>query len=508
MRQTTAACMADTAAQLLPAADRGQPAPACHLAAAVALILGGGCLVIVTGCRTVGPDYRSPPLAALVNAPAAQGPFISASGSEFSQQPTPHAWWRLYDSTPLDQLVNEALVANTDLRAARANLERSAALLEQVQARRQPTAAVNFDPSYQQLSAESYLYPSSVSPSGLYDTGLTVNYDLDLFGRLRRAVEAAQADDEAVKAAYDLTKINIAAETARAYAEVCSAGEQLAVARRSLQLQLRSTAVTERLVEAGRASKLDFTRSSGLAAQISANIPSLEAQRSNSLYRLAALTGHPPSEYPRSVESCSQAPRVRQPIPVGDGMSLLRRRPDVREAERQLAAATARIGVATADLYPDVTLGISAGSTGALTDILTSPTNRYGIGLGIHWQANQSVARAQIKAAGAAATGALANFDGVVLKALRDTEIALTTYARDRLRDEDLGTAQARAGQAEDEAQQLYNGGKTDFLSLLDAQRTLASADGALAASHAQLATDQVAVFLTLGGGWESEETR
>jgi len=253
---------------------------------------------------------------------------------------------------------------------------------------------------------------------------------------------------------------------------------------------------------------LDFTRSSGLAAQISANIPSLEAQRSNSLYRLAALTGHPPSEYPRSVESCSQAPRVRQPIPVGDGMSLLRRRPDVQEAERQLAAATARIGVATADLYPDVTLGISAGSTGALTDILTSPTNRYGIGLGIHWQANQSVARAQIKAAGAAATGALANFDGVVLKALRDTEIALTTYARDRLRDEDLGTAQARAGQAEDEAQQLYNGGKTDFLSLLDAQRTLASADGALAASHAQLATDQVAVFLTLGGGWESEETR
>ena len=179
------------------------------------------------------------------------------------------------------------------------------------------------------------------------------------------------------------------------------------------------------------------------------------------------------------------------------------RRPDVREAERKLAAATARIGIATAELYPRVTLGASAGSTGALTDMVTAPTNRYGMGLGIHWQANQSITRAQIAAAGAAARGALARFDSVVLTALRDTEGALATYARDRQRDEDLAAAQARAREAEQEAQRLHDRGKTDFLSLLDAQRTLASADGALAASHAQLATDQIAIFLALGGGWE-----
>jgi len=461
-------------------------------------------LAALIGCRSVGPDYRAPPSAALVNAPAAERPFVSASSSAFSPEAVPNAWWRLYDSTSLDELVDEALAANTDLRAARANLERSAALLDQARAQRQPSAAINFDPSYQQLSAESYLYPGSVAPSGLYDTGLAVSYDLDLFGRLRRAVEAAKADDEAVKAVYDLTRINVAAEAARAYADVCDAGEQLEVARRSLELQLRSAAVTKRLVEAGRASSLDSTRSSALAEQLRANIPSLEARRSNALYRLAALTGRTPSEYPRAVESCSQAPRLRQPIPVGDGMSLLRRRPDVREAERQLAAATARIGVATADLYPSVTLGLSAGSTGALTDILTGPTNRYGIGLGIHWQANQSITRARIAAAGATVKGDLAIFDGVVLKALRDTESALTTYARDQQRDEDLTAAQARASEAENEAQQLYGGGKTDFLSLLDAQRTLASADGAVAASHAQLAIDQVTLFLTLGGGWQT----
>jgi NodT family efflux transporter outer membrane factor (OMF) lipoprotein len=428
---------------------------------------------------------------------------MGASGAEFAQEPIPNAWWYLYDSAVLDQLVAEAMAANTDLRAAEANLERSAALLDEARAQRKPSVSVNFDPSYQELSAESYLHSGSLAPTGLYDTGLSVSYELDLFGRLRRVIEAAKADNEAIKAAYDLARINVAAETARAYAAVCNTGEQLAVARRSLQLQLRSAQVTQRLLEAGRAPMLDFTRSSGLAAQLKAAIPSLEAERSNALFRLAALTGRPPTEYPRSVESCVEAPRLRQPIPVGDGMGLVRRRPDVREADRRLAAATARIGVATAELYPRVTLGVSAGSTGSLTDLFTADTNRYGMGLGIHWQANQSITRAQIAAAGAAASAALARFDGVVLTALRDTEGALITYVRDGQRDADLATAQARAREAEQEARRLYSGGKIDFLSLLDAQRSIASADAALAASHSQLASDQIAIFLTLGGGWE-----
>ena len=470
----------------------------------VALPLGlSACLLASPGCRTVGPDYRGPPPASVLNAPAAQAPFINASGPEFAPQSAPAAWWHLYDSAVLDQLIDQAIAANTDLRAAQANLERSAAYLEEARARQQPSASINFDPSYQQLSAESYLHPGPVTATGLYDTGLSVSYEIDLVGRLRRLIEAATSDEEAIKAAYDLTKITVAAETARAYAMVCNTGEELTVARRSLQLQLRSAAVTQRLLEAGRAPVLDFTRSAGLVAQLRAAIPSLEAQRSNALYTLAALTGRPPSEYPRSLESCIEAPRLYQPIPVGDGAALLRRRPDVREAERRLAAATARIGVATADLYPRVALGLSAGSTGALTDILSGPTNRYGIGVGIHWQANQSVTRAQIAAAGSTARAALALFDGVVLTALRDTETALSTYARERERDRDLSDAQCRAQEAEQQAQRLYNGGKVDFLSLLDAQRTLASADGALAASHAQLATDQIAIFLALGGGWE-----
>jgi multidrug efflux system outer membrane protein len=455
------------------------------------------------GCRSVGPDYHGPPESAVVNAPAAHGPFVSSSDHTFSEELAPSEWWRLYTSAQLDELVTAALVANTDLRIAQASLERSAALLREARAARQPTAEVNLDPSFQQLSPESYLHSGALSPTGLYDTGVSVSYELDLFGRLKRGVEAAKADDEAVRAAYDLTKVTVAAETARAYADVCNAGEELEVTRRSLQLQVQSTETTRRLVEAGRTSSLDLTRSSGQVAQVRANIPTLEAQRMNALYRLAALTGKPPAEYPRSVESCATAPHLQQPLPIGDAAALLRRRPDVREVERELAAATARIGVATADLYPRVTLGASAGSTGATEDFLTTPTNRFGIGLAIHWQANQSLARARIAQASAAEKLVLARFDGVVLTALRDTESALTTYGRDLQRDSDLTTAQARAREAEQQAKRLYVGGKMDFLALLDAQRTLASADDAVAASHARLATDQVAIFLALGGGWE-----
>jgi outer membrane protein, multidrug efflux system len=150
-----------------------------------------------------------------------------------------------------------------------------------------------------------------------------------------------------------------------------------------------------------------------------------------------------------------------------------------------------------------VTLGASAGSTGAIDSFLATRTNRYGIGLAIHWQANQSLARARIAEAGALNKLALAQFDGVVLTALRETESALITYSRDMERDGDLVTAQARARESEQQAKRLYLAGKIDFMSVLDVQRTLASADDAVAASHARLADDQVTIFLALGGGWE-----
>ena len=461
-------------------------------------------LAALAACRTAGPRYAGPPPDAAANAPSATGAFASAGSPAFSPEVAPGDWWRLYRDPRLDALVREAFAANTDLRAAEANLERSQALVREARAARQPTAALTVNPSYQQLSTESYLQPGVIAPLGLIDAGVQVTYEFDLFGRLHRGVQAAAADDEAVRAARDLVKVTVAADAARAYAEVCGAGEQLAAARRSLALQKQSGALTARLVRAGRGTALDLTRSVAQISQFQADIPALEAAQRNALYRLAVLTGRPPAAYPRELEGCSAPPRLLTPLPVGDGAALIRRRPDIREAERDLAAATYRIGVSTAQLYPTVNLGVSAGTTGAIGDAFTAPTNRYGVGPTLSWQLNQSPARARIAQAQAETRVRLAQFDGAVLTALREAETALTTYAHDLDRHAALAAVTAQARIAVAQALTLYHGGRVGFLSLLDAERSLASAESALAASDTQLSADQIAIFLALGGGWQA----
>jgi outer membrane protein TolC len=256
---------------------------------------------------------------------------------------------------------------------------------------------------------------------------------------------------------------------------------------------------------AGRAAALDLTRSQALVEQSRASLPQLEAERRAALFRLAALTGRPAADIPAEAERCATPPRLTRPLPVGDGAALLRRRPDVRQAERQLAAATARIGVATADLYPTISLGGSVGSIGLVQHFLAPATNAFGIGPSLTWSPNQSAARARIRGASAAADQALARFDGVVLTSLRETETALDTYAKALERDAILRAQRDQAQQALDQTRTLYQAGKLGFLPVLDAQRQLAAAESALAASETQLSANQVAIFLALGGGWSDE---
>jgi hypothetical protein len=192
----------------------------------------------LSACAAVGPNYRTP-AAAVVNAPAAKAPFKSAAASAFAQQDPPDHWWRLYKDPTLDRLVEQALAANTDLHVAEANLERSEALLRAARAARQPDVTVNYGASDTERSAAAYVHKGPIPTAGLYDTGLAVSYDLDLFGRLRRGVEAASAQTEAFRAARDLARVNVAAETVRAYAEVCDAGAETAATEHVIELQGR-----------------------------------------------------------------------------------------------------------------------------------------------------------------------------------------------------------------------------------------------------------------------------
>lgn len=454
----------------------------------------------LAGCTTVGPDYE-PELPRAT----AQASLHASSDGPFVPETPPADWWRLYDDPRLDGFVADALAANTDLRIASANLAEARAVLRQVRAGRSIDTSISGGVSYERQSGAALGTDTEMPDSELYDAGLDVGYQVDLFGQVRRAVEASRADVEAVQAAYDLTRVSVVAETVRAYADACNAGRRLSVAQRSVEVQEQTFDLTRRLLEGGRATAMETSQAGALLEQTRAEIPTLEALQQTALYRLAVLTGRPPAEFPREVASCAAPLRLDSPIPVGDGAALLARRPDVRAAERRLAAETARIGVATAELYPSISLGGSIGTTASsLGDLASGAAFRYSIGPLISWSfPNVAVARAHIAQAEASADAALAEFDRAWLTALQETESALTNYARGLDRSAALRRGVEQAREAARIARLRYEAGREGFQIVLDAERQLSSAEAALAQSEAQLSTDLVALFLSLGGGWQ-----
>ncbi len=469
---------------------------------ATALALLG--VTVVMGCTTVGPDYALSD-DAVARTPAASAPFIGASDQpSISARPLPAHWWRLFETPALDALIEAALTHNADLRVAQANLERAQAQLQDARAQARPTVALNGDPTYGHTSGVQAAQPEHRPPDGFsYSAGATVSYAVDLFGQIRRAEEAATGEAQAARAAVDAARVTVAAETTRAYVDACGAGMQLAQAQHAVEVQGESLSVTRRLLNAGRGTPLDVTRAQAQWQQLKAARPPLKAQRRIALYRLATLTGQTPSAFPPVLAECDTLPRMAQAIPVGDGAALLARRPDIRQAERQLAAATARIGVATDDLYPKITLGLSGASAGPATRLGEPGTFSWNLGPLISWTLPNTVAaRARIAQAEASTKAQAAHFDSVVLTALRETESALTQYARQQDRDADLAQARDASAQAAEQARRLFEHGKTDYLIVLDAERTLAQNDSAWAASRAALVDRQIAIFMALGGGW------
>ena len=452
----------------------------------------------------VGPDYRTPP------APAgATAPLVSLNPAVETASEPPDDWWRLYDDPRLDALIAEAFAANTDLAAAEANLSAARAVLEASRAGRYPTTTVKAGAVYgRDAGTDEILEIVGAQPKTIwiFDDVLDVSYELDLFGRVRRSIEASREDAQAVAAARDGLRVTLAAETARAYAQICTLGEQIAVARRSLALVARQADITVQRHDAGANSTFDVLRAQGLVAQVRAAIPPLEGQRRAAVFQLAALLGRAPSHAPTDVAACVTAPRPTALIPVGDGASLLRRRPDVRQAERRLAAATARIGVATADLYPRITLsGLYGGVSTDISQLGSESALTWGVGPSMSWSFPiQSAPRARVGQAKAAAAAALAGFDSAVLQALKETEQSLAAYSADLDRREALADADDKARQAIALANDQFLAGATSTLDVLTAEQTLVAADTAVAASDAALAQDQIAVFKALGGGWRS----
>jgi NodT family efflux transporter outer membrane factor (OMF) lipoprotein len=458
----------------------------------------------LAACTTVGPDYALPADSRYAQLQAQ--PLTLDTGDSAALDRGDAAvdlWWKLYDDPVLDGLVRQALDNSVELRVASARLARASAMYQQA------AAAGGFDSGAEagvqraQVSAESFLQEEKLPVFNLADGGFSASYQTDLFGKLRRATEAAQASAESVMAARDLARISVVAQVVGSYVETCHLNHELHIAAHSIELQQRTHEVAARMHGAGRGTSSAVDRAGAQLATLQAALPPLRARKLAAEYELAALLGRTPDRIPAGVDQCADAPALTRAIPVGDGGALLRRRPDVRRAERELHAATAEVGVATAELYPDITIGASVGAAGLLEDFGKPATQQWSIGPAIHWSIPGDGARARVEVAKAGRQLALAEFDQVVLDALRETQSALSRYVQDLQRVQSLQSALDQAQRAADEDRRLYQAGRRPYLASLDADRTRVSSETALADAQAQVSQDQIHLFLALGGGWQ-----
>jgi NodT family efflux transporter outer membrane factor (OMF) lipoprotein len=466
--------------------------------------MGALILAALAACQ-VGPNYHAPVLPS-----GAEAPLVSLNAAAETPAPPPDAWWRLYDDARLDTLVEEAFRANRTLAAADANFAAARAVISAAHANRYPSTTAFAGGIYGRDAITDEILELGGHPPQtiwLYEDIFQSAYELDLFGRVHRSIEVAHANADSVAAARDSVRVVVAAETARAYAAVCALGQELAVARHSLDVVSHEAEITVQRHEAGAASVYDDARAQALVAEVRASVPVIEGQRRAGLFELTAVLGKTPAEAPTDLEACVTPPRLVALIPVGDGAALIRRRPDVREAERRLAAATAEIGVATADLYPTIRLvGLFGGAASELNQLNTNIGRTWGVGPSISWSfPNMAAPRARVRQAKAQQAAALASFDSVVLTALKEIEQALAYYSAALDNRQSLGDAQDRLHEAFRIAHEQFLAGALTNLDLLTTEQSLVAVDAAVAASDAALVQDQIAVFKALGGGWHGE---
>lgn len=458
--------------------------------------------LLLSACQMVGPDYAMPKDAAL-NRVDLQGQLASGDSNVVSA-PVPQDWWKLYQDPRLDALVRQAMASNTDLRVAAANIARSRAQIEQAEAEGGFGFNTKAEAQRLQESGQAFLMTEKLPVDNLGSASFNLSYQFDLWGTLKRGIESAKASADATQAAADLARITVVADVVRSYTQVCAANEEYGIARESLDLQQQGVRLTQRLRDAGRGDQTQVTRSETQYKSLGAELPRYQASRQAALYKLSMLLATPVAQLPAGVADCAELPHIAQLMPVGDGAALLKRRPDIRQAERKLAAATANIGVATGQLYPDISIGATVGTVGILDDLGRPATNRWGFGPLINWNIPTNGSRARIREAEASTQAALANFDGVVLNAIRETQTGLAQYAALLQRREALADAEQSAQQVADQTHQFFRAGRESFLADLQATRTYTDVRGQLAAANTQVAMEQVNLFLALGGGWES----
>jgi multidrug efflux system outer membrane protein len=443
----------------------------------------------------VGPDYKAPPVTpALVK---------NAQSSQFAAQSPEALWWQEFGDAELDQLVQHALAANLDLRSAYDRVRAARAVF--VERKFDYAPHVQLDGSYSHFDEQQPGFGNNRINAQSDSLGFDATWEIDLFGHVRRSVEAARADLGAEQANYQDAQVTVAAEVARNYFELRGAQKRLSVARENLSTENQTLELTQLLEETGRGSELDVQRSRARLKATEATIPPLEAAEKQAGYRLAVLVGERPGALNEELKPAAVATFAKA-LPIGDTAELLRRRPDVRAAERQLAAATARVGVATADLFPRVNvtgfIGFLSGDVGRLFSTTADNNARaWSITPTVSWAAfDLGSVRARLRAGEAQSDAAAANYEKVVLTALEDTENSFVAYSTRQTQLKSLTEQVQASRRATELADTQYREGVADFLVLLDAQRTQLDAEDAVAQAETSVNVSVVAIYKALGG--------
>ncbi len=456
-----------------------------------AFVLGVAALL---GACAVGPDYRAPETTAT--------PFVAAQAASVAERPFEVAWWEQFQDPVLDDLVERALMADLDLKIALARVEEARAFFGAARRDRWPGAAAEI--ARTESRAQQPGFTTGRAEVESYDAGLATLWELDLFGRVRRGVEAARADSDAAVAELRDAQVLVAAEVARNYVELRGAQKRLRVARANQGYQSETLELTRVRLELGRGTELDVASAAARLAATEATIPPLVAEERIAANRLAVLLGERPGALDAELGFREIAPHLTT-IAVDSPAALLQRRPDIRAAERDLAAATARIGVAKADLFPRLSLSGFIGFVAGDADELGESTSRaWSISPALSWIGFDRGTYARVLVAEARASATLAAYELTVLRALEETENAFVTYGSHRQR---LGAVveQATASRTAAELARIqYREGALDFLRLLDAERTLLQAEDAVAAAETDLNSSVVLIYKALGGGWEA----
>lgn len=454
---------------------------------------------LLAGCATVGPDYISPE----ISAPEKWRADLKAGLTQGSMDSKMMAsWWTTLNDPTLTSMIQRAVKGNLDLKEARSRVREARARRGISAAERFPTLDVNGSA----ISSYSGEDTGSGERRELYAAGFDANWELDLFGGVRRSIEAAQADLETSQEDYRDVMVSLLAEVALNYVEVRTSQARLDVAEKNLEAQAETYELTVFRFEAGLAGALDMEQAKYNLENTRSQIPTLRIRLEEAKNRLAVLLGTQPGALQSDLSGRKPIPVPPLKIAVGVPAEVLRRRPDIRRAERELAAQTARVGVATAELYPKFSLlgsiGLEALSFG---DLFSTGSRTDTIGPSFSWNIFDARAiRKNIEVQNALQEQALLKYEAAILTALEDVENALVAYAQDQYRRQSLSQATQAAERAVDLALKQYSSGIIDFQDTLEAQRSLLSFQDQLAESDGAVTSNLISLYKALGGGWTS----